>query len=58
MSQLDATLTRVTLTRIFDLFKVNVSREWDFKVKSEICYMSAKIGSIATKQKANLSVER
>ena len=32
--------------------------EWVFKVKSGICYISAKNGSIATKQKANISIER
>ena len=32
--------------------------EWDFKVKSGICYISAKNGSIASKQKANISIER
>ena len=32
--------------------------EWDFKVKSRICYISAKNGSTATKQKANISIER
>ena len=31
--------------------------EWDFKVKSGICYISAKIGSIATKQKTNILIE-
>ena len=32
--------------------------EWDFKVKSDICYISAKNDSIARKQKVNLSNER
>ena len=31
--------------------------EWDFKVKSGIRYISAKIDSIATKQNANISIE-
>ena len=30
---------------------------WIFKVKYGICYISAKNGSIATKQKANISIE-
>ena len=34
-----------------------VSQEWDFEVKFEICYISAKNGWNAMKQKANLSIE-
>ena len=49
MSQLDATLTRVPLTLNFHC--QIVSREWGFKVKSGICYISAENGLIATKQK-------
>ena len=29
----------------------------NFKVKNRICYISAKNGPIATKQKANISIE-
>ena len=34
-----------------------VSREWYFKVRSGICYISAKNGLIATKRKANISIK-
>ena len=34
-----------------------VSQEWNFKVKSGICYISDKNGLIAMKQKANISIE-
>ena len=49
MSQVDATLTS-SLGQI-------VSQEWDFKVKFGFCYISAKNGSIATKQKANITIK-
>ena len=40
------------------IFKVKIiSLEWDFKAKSGICYISAQNGSIAMKQKANISFE-
>ena len=34
-----------------------VSQEWDYNVKSGICYISAKNGPFATKRKANMSIE-
>ena len=55
INELDDTLTRVPFTLYFQ--GQIVSREWDFKVKSEIFYISVKNGSIATKQKANISIE-
>ena len=45
------------LTDCFVKFQMRLW-EWDFKVESRICYISAKNGSIATKQKANTSIER
>ena len=59
MSQLDVTLTRVfwpwPLTWNFQ--GQIVSWEWGFHVESGICYISAKNSSIATKQKASISIE-
>ena len=59
LSQLDATLTRVplTLTLTLNFQDQIVSREWDFKVEYGISYISAKNGSIVTKQNANILIE-
>ena len=51
MSLLDATLTGVPLTLTLNFQGQIVCWEWDFKVKSGVCYISAKNGLIATKQK-------
>ena len=38
-------------------FTLAMTLTWIFKVKYGICYISAKNGLIATKQKANISIE-
>ena len=50
-------LSETFSTILFVKFRMRF-RDWYFKIKSGICYISAKNGSIATKQKANISIER